>query len=315
MTDQSKFFLRLSHQRETNFFKGIRALQFWISEIYTNGIQLLHSHPKKIEEISTILVDFGLPGMARKLRLIPEQLKKDTGKSDRLYALFAELALFLNFCDSISDLSAESREDLLTYAGIPMKKSDLPESNFITDHWFYLGNRKEKEENMLLVRHWFYGAQSRKCVLFMEFLFGRFPKEQNYLPGTVYYAPVCLYPSAYPLRVAHLNIGSRVSGTAENFQGISLHDMLNEYCRISLLNPFIKELMFLIKDIQMARNGNEWFAQSHKGELISISNPMVQIPKILIYIGQAGSLFCCEYFNRTIRIVSIISNQRILSLD
>lgn len=117
-----------------------------MSEIYTNGLQLLYSHPQKIEEISGILVDFGLSGIARKLRLIPEQLEKDTGKSDRLFALFAELTLFVNWCDSLSDLSAESREDLLTFAGIPIKKAELPESGLYLTNGFIWESIKKKKK-------------------------------------------------------------------------------------------------------------------------------------------------------------------------
>lgn len=286
-----------------------------MSEIYTNGLQLLYSHPQKIEEISGILVDFGLSGIARKLRLIPEQLEKDTGKSDRLFALFAELTLFVNWCDSLSDLSAESREDLLTFAGIPIKKAELPESGFISDQWLYLGKHKEKEENMWLVRHWFYGVQSKKCILNLEFLFGRFPREQHYFGGSVYNTPVNLYPSAYPIRVAQLSTDSRVSGIIENYDSMSLHEMLNEYCKITLLNPFIKEVLFLIHEFQLASSGGEWYARSDKEELIGIQNPPVHLPTIVIYAGQSRNVFCCEYYNRSIRIISIISNHRVISLD
>ena len=115
-------FPRINQKKLESLQSGIDILELWIDNLVVNGIEQLSRDGSKIEEISTRMVDYGLSGIARKLRVIPEKLKLDAISN----VLSAEmLALILNtsllFSDNdfgVSISSAESSFTIITFLSI-----------------------------------------------------------------------------------------------------------------------------------------------------------------------------------------------------
>ncbi len=92
--------------------------------------------------------DYGLIGIARKLRVIPEKIKKDKDWLEFMAEFVAEMKFFINACKSKTPNKFHP-EDMLTYAGISIKKTEvIAASNGIVDQWIFLGSRIEKEESL-----------------------------------------------------------------------------------------------------------------------------------------------------------------------
>ncbi|MBK9107148.1 MAG: hypothetical protein IPM92_01890 [Saprospiraceae bacterium] len=96
------YFSRINAQKEESLLSGVKLLQLWLDHLLTTGLYSNLNLEQSLREISTRLVDCGLPGVARKLRRIPEVLAKEKESLDTVFRYW-ENYIFLpkipTYCD------------------------------------------------------------------------------------------------------------------------------------------------------------------------------------------------------------------------
>ncbi len=300
------FFSRLSQQKEKTIIQAVLLLNKWLDELLLNGISSLQNDSEKILEISTRMVDLGLPGIARKLRLIPEKIKESTDWTEYVFMQLGEFYLFSRLFDNLERLDELEKEDLLSYAGIVYKKTDFIDENMLQDEWLYLGCQKEKEEKLIVKRNWFYGIHSNRTILFLEFQFNKFVKLKPLICGNTYRSAVRYFPSKVLQRVKDVSIDQIVKSDFSKIKKVNLVELLDDYCKAVRLNPFIKHQCYLVHEVKIARQYDRWFFTSHDNQMVELRNEKKDIPKILSYSSEKESVYVCEYSNNSLRIISIL---------
>jgi hypothetical protein len=310
----SYYFSRLTSQKEQSLFKAVELLNKWLNELLLNGVSTLQDDPEKIMEISTRMVDMGLPGIARKLRLIPEKIKQSTDWTEYVYLQLGEFYLFTKSFTCLEQMDELEKEDLLSYAGIVFKKTDFVDENMLQDEWLYLGHQKEKEEKLVVKRNWFYGIHSNHTILFLEFQFNKFVKFKPLTIGNTYRSAVRFFPSKVYQRVKDISIDQIVKADYSAIKKINLTELLDMYCNAVSLNPFIKHQCFLLHEVKIARQSGRWFFTNEENQLVAIVNETDNIPKILTYAVEKESVYVCEYWNNGLKVISILIGSLVVEM-
>lgn len=278
------------------------------------GLSVLQDDVHKIQEIASRMLDAGAPGIARKLRLIPERIEKSEDWTEWLACEFGELLLFVKYFEHLDKLDANEKEDLLRYAGIIFKKTDFPKGERVHDEWMYLGHVKEHEEKLLIRRNWFYGLHTKRMAMLLEFQFNRFTSFKPFKTGTIYRCGVQFFPSKLPLRIKDMD-NNQVVRTQTDFSTLgNINQLLDEYATAVSANPFLRHQCFLLGIDRISRQGQKWFVSTNENQGIEISNDVEDMPYLLAFISGGYGLFACEYFENKLRILSCLKNQFVFSL-
>ncbi|MBK7468458.1 MAG: hypothetical protein IPJ43_17560 [Saprospiraceae bacterium] len=87
----TKLFPRLQDKKIQTLMEGIDILDSWLDQLVVKGFRQLSVNESILEEISTRMSDYGLIGIARKLRVIPEKIKKDKDWLEFMAEFVAEM--------------------------------------------------------------------------------------------------------------------------------------------------------------------------------------------------------------------------------
>jgi hypothetical protein len=312
--NDTQHFIRLSKQKEESLLKAVSILNKWLDELMFRGISSLQHDAGKILEISTRMVDYGLPGIARKLRLLPDKIKESVDWTSFVFMQLGEFYTFVKLFEKLNVLDELEKEDLLSYAGIVYKKSDFVEDGLLQDEWLYLGNQQEKEEKLIVKRNWFYGIHSRQTILFLEFQFNRFAKFKPLSCGTIYRSGVRFFPSKVYQRIKDISTDQIVKADLDSIQKVNINGLLDGYCNAVILNPFFRHQCYLLHEVKMTRHSGKWFFTNNENQMLEVTNDEKDIPKILVYSSNEKTVYVCEYFNNTAFVISILVGNMMIEM-
>jgi hypothetical protein len=308
------YFVRLTPSKEAALTHGVNLLDKWLSGLLISGIATLNSDPHKLNEISTRMVDSGLSGIARKLRIFPEKIKSTSDWTEFVFRDLSELCLFTSTFKKLDQLDEAAKEDLLSYAGVITKKMDTELLPGLQDDWLYLGYTMESEDKLIIKRNWFYGKHTHKIVLYLEFQFNRFAKFKLFSYGMIYHSFVRFYFSKVLQRIKEINPTQPVSSGVNEFKALNLNQLLDDYCNLVVLNPFMRHQCYLLKNTGIAMQSGSWYFTGTDNEAVEIINDEKDIPQLLCYSGIADCYYVCEYFNNCIRVISMVVGNIIVDI-
>ncbi len=280
-----------------------------------SGFTCLKDDPHRILEISTRMVDCGMGGLSRKIRLLPEKLKNNADWILPIRLQIGEFYTLVKCFNNIRKLDDLQKEDLLNFIGIPFTKKDFKDDLLLQDEFLFLGYRVEHEEKIIIRRNWFYGIHSKRMVLFLEFQFNRFVQLKYFKFSAVYRSAVQFYPSKVLLRVNDIDNKQIVKTDFQQIQSFTLSQILDQYCEAVILNPFIRQIAYIIRGAELVCINAIWYFRSDQDELIFIKNDKTKIPLLVTYSVNTESLFVCEYFNKELTVLSVILNNMVLKIE
>ncbi len=295
--------------------KGIDLLRKWLDNLIEKGLAILPSDPSRISALASQLVDFGLPGVARKWRIIEEKLqnKSDWVKSTGI--LIGECLWLCKMLERWPTFTPEQQEDALTFAGVAMMKKEVPQRDLVIDRWLHIGSVEEKEENLRVIRNWFYGLSSSRPALFLQFSVNRFSKTKTYRFGSVYECPVIFYPSMVPVRVVDMTGPSVMTSLPHDlFQNLKGASFFNGDLLPTETIFFKQKLIAIDKPrIVKANDGYYRVIDIGKREFV-IKNREEKIYDILSWSVHPQARFLGEYDGEQILILCAGINDRLIPI-
>jgi len=307
-------FPRINQKKLESLQSGIDILELWIDNLVVNGIEQLSRDGSKIEEISTRMVDYGLSGIARKLRVIPEKLKLDKDWQEYCAELLAEFILFISAFRNQSKIKYHP-EDILAYAGISIKKSEvISSSEGIIDHWILLGTMVDKEENLSIIRNWFIGKNTGIVFLSIDFQVGRFFNSKFFEFNKTYLDTVHFYPSAVKMRGTEVNIQNGIAAGEINLSGIYLEQALDKIAERVKICPWMNHQLFILKKLKFSILHHRLYLVSKNHEALICTNPDSYWLTLLSYSTYPEVNYIAEYMDKKFRILSVCIQGKIIPL-
>lgn len=311
---EAQYFKRLNFQKEQKLLEAVSLFNSWLDELLIAGISQLQHDPVKLNEIASRMVDYGAPGIARKLRMIPERIAKGSNWMEFTFQQLGEFYFVINSFKNIVALNDFEKEDLLSYCGIPFTKTSFSESSFYTDDWLYLGTVSENEDKLIVNRNWFYGLNCKSCVLFLEFQFNRFVPIKQFKYGFIYKSAVQFYPSASPQRIKEIQSESSYLAAEYSIKSQTIETALDLYCERISINPLLKQDCFILNSVNFTLHQETWYLKSESGQLIRLANSITEIQELLTYTANVRNFIIGEYENNSLKVFSVIMDYEIINL-
>lgn len=190
--------------REKRMFQmaaGLAELESWLLDLFRQGLATLEGQATSyFNDLASRMVDAKLGTLARRIRQLP-LLMKDAAWHEKILAELGEIYLLLRAFQRLDTLPEPLQDDLLSLAGVSLKKEDLLAQTGIEDHWLVAGQTLEEDDaNLLARRTWLIREKTGKTALLLDFSWGGQGFEVNFKLGTVLRAELVFYPSAHPQR-------------------------------------------------------------------------------------------------------------------
>lgn len=279
-------------KRLESMTSGIEELEQWLLDILREGIAMLEQAPDDYwEELAGHMVDAKLGGLARRIRSWPGLLTERNG-ARRLAEEIAEVYLFIQAFQRISQLSPIRQMDVLTTGGLTHKKEKVKTGKPIHDHWLVVGQHFGEEENLRYRRTWLLGEKTAKIALLLDFVWGRNDFTEHWVTGSAFTGDIVYYPSNYPQRALvlafeWLNKPYEIPAGFEEF-----HSMLLHYTRALAAHPWLFSFPCLLLDCRLLFREERWLLVDRDNNTIPLAESTEGYwPLLALSAGAPLSLF------------------------
>ncbi|MDR2641452.1 MAG: SWIM zinc finger family protein [Planctomycetaceae bacterium] len=162
-------------ERQNRVVAGIEQLENWLCDLVRMGIADIDRKPLLFwDNQSKRLIDSQAPGLASKIQRISELVGVGEGWHECVLGELGKLALLLKAFRKIDRLDKNLQDEIRQQIGWTVDQKALAESGEkIQDHWLLLGQSYELNTKIQTQRNWFYGVQSKRFLLYLQFAVGK----------------------------------------------------------------------------------------------------------------------------------------------
>ncbi len=171
----SKTSEKTAEKRKELVADGLEQLKTWLSDSIRVGVDSLD--PNEFWKISKRMIDAKAPGVAAMLTSCAEGSKKAEDWRERLLGKLGKIALLIEAYGRIDQASEDFANELRQTIGWTIPQADILESGErVVDKWISVGQfspPKKIGDRVSSKRSWFFGVESRRFALFMQYSAGR----------------------------------------------------------------------------------------------------------------------------------------------
>ena len=221
---------------------GLEDLSLWLRDLIRTGLANAPSKPYDFwETAAKRLIDAQAPGLARRVRELPQYLTGDNW-SQRFLEQLALIHLLIEGYQSIESLSPETQADIRSALGFTQSQEELNAQTGIVDIWRVYGQVLTEEDRLRARRTYLVGQQSQQVAMLLEFAHAQQPFTTLLSDFESWEGQVAFYPGNYPQR-AILKEGRFISPNhSYSMVANSMADILEHYSEALSKNPWIARI-------------------------------------------------------------------------
>lgn len=293
---------------------GAKELQLWVLDAIRQGFGHLQSQPNSTwDNIAARMTDAKLGAISRRLRILRER-RKEANWPELFFNELADFYLFSQAFDRLDTLSEAMQEELLSYGGRTIRKSDLLQQPPEHDTWLVLGQNFGVEEDLRWRRTWFWAEKLQKPALVLDFAFRDAPFEQEWIIGAAFEADMHYFPGINPFRAV---VGEFVFSNEPfvDLNGVSSVEALAEqYAQGLSKNPFLSLLPVTLNDFAVILQEGRFYALDRQQFYLPLSNQEEKNWKLLAVSGGQPISFFAEWDGQTLNPLSIFHAAQVRKL-
>ncbi|MDR1484449.1 MAG: SWIM zinc finger family protein [Planctomycetaceae bacterium] len=162
-------------ERRSRVDAGIGQFENWLCDLVRVGIADLDRKPLAFwDDQSKRLIDSQAPGLAAKIQHISELVGIGEGWHERILGELGRLALLIKAYRKLDQLDKNLQDEIRQQIGWTVDQKALAESGEkIYDQWLLLGQSYELNTKIQTQRNWYYGIQSGRFLLYLQFAAGK----------------------------------------------------------------------------------------------------------------------------------------------
>lgn len=238
---------------------GFGELETWLEDAVGQGLAALAEKPREYwEQIAARMVDAKLPGVARRLRAIPSTIMGPDGWHEVLLGELGELYLLLQGFRQLEELPEGLQSDLLTVAGVNLKKSELEDLPGVQDEWLVVGVTAGAEDNLQFRRTWLQGQAHDQLALLLDFAWGDSSFERDWRLGQWWEAELVFYPSAAPQRALLRSAAEAEAGYVDPLGFPDLPAFAGAYADGLAANPWLLRFPAWLREVVPLQQDGQW---------------------------------------------------------
>lgn len=292
---------------------GVQELERWLIDLMEQGLATIEKLPsKQWDDFAASMVDAKLSGIARKIRLIKQHFSTENWP-DKIMAELAELFLFTQAFQRFDTLSDPQQRELLTIAGVTIKKEMVLLQAGVQDHWLVIGQRLSYEEKLQVRRTWLLGEKSQNYALLLDFSWGKQGFTNNWLVGSAIHAEIVYYPAAFPQR-ALIKKFENSSDPFDGFTGFAdFATFAHAYAEAINANPWLLQFPCLLDQVIPLYDQQRFLVvDQHQKQLNMVAKDLDGWKALAISGGHPIKIFG-EWNGQTLSLLSAVYDQRLIS--
>lgn len=247
-------------QRHQTVLDGIADLELWMKDLLRNGFINIPEQPYSVfDGMARRMIDAQATGLASRLKAIQDIDFGNEKWSSELADKMGKLYLLMQGYKNIENLSEDWREEIRTQIGYTQAKDNVLAGESIHDKWLVLQKQTLTINDLNTKIHWFYGKDSKRFAIHMEFLAKGTISEQEWIPGYAYDGTLCFYKGVGLCRRALFKETNISQDTFIPDFCTDFKEAAEIYRKAITENPFSENIPMLIKDVTFAKNGNQYY--------------------------------------------------------
>ena len=293
---------------------GITQLDQWLTDILQVGL-LKIDFDYSFDQIISRMVDAKLGGIANRLSRIKTL---DPANSDWLDMVTQELSLVFALSwdlKKLEHLPQKRQLALLGYAGLNFRKTNVAQLPGVSDAWLLLGQHQRQEDNLTRRTCWFFGRQTHRSALVLDFAFGRQRFENTYRLGQHYRGRMHYYPALLPMR-ALLADATPARFGVQSLPGFDdLSRYVTKFTKALCTDPWLSKFPANFNNVTIQQIEQRFFVVDSSARSILISNNAETSWRLLALAGGLPITLFGEYDGRTLHVFSLLMDDRVVSID
>lgn len=293
---------------------GVDELEVRLLDLARRGLaDVLARGPEQWLAAAARLTDAKLPGPAGRLRFLAS-LGPDAGEATVARSL-GDLYLFVRAWRKRADLPYDRRRELMSVAGLPIRKEELLAEPVTQDHWLVLGRQEGREDRLRNRRTWLRGERSHRYALLLDFAFGAAPFERSWPPGASFTGGLHYYPGSYAQRA--LFPSPRPGGKPyEGLRGYAtVAELLGNYRRALAVNPWLAQYPAYFTAVRPAVTATEAWVVDEAGHALPLVDDFGESWTLLALSGGQPIALFAEFDGYRLRPLSAVDGTGLVDLS
>ncbi len=276
--------------RERAVRAGLAELDRWLADQIRTGLAAL---PAKgyaaFEPMAARMIDTQAPGIAARLRDLPNVIASGSTWPQRLLEELALLRLLVRAHRQLADLDSSAPELAATvrqHVGYPVAKELVLGRPAVTDLWSIWGRRDSESGNLRQRTVWLQGARSRRMAVSLSFAGPGQPLDSELVPGTAFEGALHFYPGSRPNRVL---VGEHGPPGRPGYPESGLVDAALDQVAATLgADPWARDTAVWLRAVPV-RAGAGWVVADELGDTLPLQATDAQVWRLVAVCGGQAS--------------------------
>lgn len=291
--DQAETPLAVSDKRIAQMAEGRTELATWLHDNAFQGLGTLQTQDDSTwEAFSARLTDAKLSGLAKRVRRM--KLLRHTEAWNQIFLQeLAALHLWSEAFARIDELPEPLQQELMIQGGWNPRKEDvLREGINLQDDWLVLAQQVGMEDQLRFRKIWFWGVESGKTALCLEYAWGDTPFDRVWPTGVTFRGSLFFYPAALPMRV--------VPGSVEEIKQDSVPKtgmfdsftiLADAFARAAAQNPWLEFLPCFVNHVRVIRQADTYLIVDTLYQQLRLDIPTTSKARYLLNIPFPQAIF------------------------
>ena len=283
---------------------GLDDLDLWLGDLVRSGFVALGTRPKNLwDEQARRMVDAQCPGVARRLRQIDAMSLAGAGWQTALLDRLAQLHLLIEGFRHRAGLPPEVLADVRTAIGFPADLDGVRTGtvgDHVRDVWRVLGQAFALEDKLTVRRTSFWGRDSRRSAVILDFAAQGRPFEATFAPGTAIDATLGFFPSAAPLRTLLIDRHGPAEPFGDLAGGATIAEAQAMFGATLARSPWVELIPVALADVTLRFEAGAWSAVDPSGAWLPLRRTFDRGWRIEAQSGGAPIILVGEFDGSTL---------------
>ncbi len=219
--------------------EGAVDFELWLADLYRHGLAAARQRPYQFwDDAAARLTDAQLPGLATRVRALPETL---FGRDDWADAALIETGLWFTAVrawqrrDQLADVDLAN---LRAFLGWPVPTAEVLEGEHLADAWLVEGVHRSDDGRLQSQRTWVRGVSTGEQLVVLDFAAGTTVLRVPQVVGSVVTTPLAAYPGSGIRRAMFVDEPVTATTPAGHDDPVTVAEALATVARVRAENPF-----------------------------------------------------------------------------
>lgn len=239
---------------------GLEELEIWLTDTIRQGLASTERQGFDFwHDISARMVDAKLGGLGKKIEAMQLLQGGNINWVDKMLSQMTDLYLVAKGFKNLETLPFLLQQELLSVAGINIKKDDVLEQDGVSDDWMVMGQIEGVEDRLNFRRVWLQGQKTKQHALILDYVFGDGGFPNHFPTGSILKGMLHFYPSSFPIR-AIVRLPFDIINVPQPLSGFSdFKKFTTAYSKALVANPWLLDFPACFENVTPVKKKNQLF--------------------------------------------------------